>query len=161
MVPDRLFFRSGSGYTRYLQPSETTDYEYGISHPLLEGEYGTSSLPVNQVQVFGSTGMAEVFNWQEVEAFQLLNQVLDKNLDTVAKMQDRGTSELDKAALEGVSGTILVPTNCGQELYDVVEITDSRAGLAAVRRRVAGMFTRHTLEKGGHVYTQRLLLGAV
>ncbi len=152
MVPDRLFFGSGSGYLRYLQPSEATDYAYGVSHPIMEGEYGAFSLPVNQVQVFGSVGMAEVFNWQEVEAFQLLNQVRDMNLDTVAKMQDRGTSELDKAALEGISGAVLIPVNCGQEMYDVVEITDSRAGLSAARRRVVGMVSRYALEKGGYVY---------
>jgi len=32
-----------------------------------------------------------------------------------------------------------VPVNCGQELFDVVDITDSRAGLAAAKRRVVGI----------------------
>ena len=53
-----------------------------------------------------------------------------------------------------------MPVNCGQELYDVVEVTDAGAGLSAARRRVAGLAMRYSTGKRP-VYEQRIALGAV
>src|SRR5436189_47748 len=43
-----------------------------------------------------------------------------------------------------MSGEITVPVNCGQELYDVVEVTDVGAGLSTARRRVLGIAMRYS-----------------
>jgi hypothetical protein len=63
------------------------------------------------------------------------------------------------AELSSVNGFILVPVNCGQQLYDVIDITDSRAGLDAARRRVLGLSLVYGPKSGE--YQQRLLLGGV
>ena len=54
---------------------------------------------------------------------------------------------------------MLVPVNCGQQLYDVIEVTDARAGLAAAKRRVLGMTLVYQPQRGE--YFQRLELGGV
>jgi hypothetical protein len=65
--------------------------------------------------------------------------VRDRNLDSVAKAQARGDAYLREAEMEAEGGAVLIPVNCGQQLYDVVDITDSRAGLTAAKKRVLGI----------------------
>jgi hypothetical protein len=49
--------------------------------------------------------------------------------------------------------------NCGEELYDVVEVTDAGAGPSAARRRVLGIALRYSTGERP-VYEQRITLGA-
>ena len=53
-----------------------------------------------------------------------------------------------------------MPVNCGQELYDVIEVTDAGAGLSAARRRVVAMAMRYSTGKRS-VFEQDVTLGAV
>jgi hypothetical protein len=56
-------------------------------------------------------------------------------------------------------GAIRIPTNCGHQLYDVIDISDSRAGLSAAKKRVLEInLVYHPRHRE---YEQRLLLGAV
>jgi hypothetical protein len=52
-----------------------------------------------------------------------------------------------------------MPVNCGQQLYDVVSITDARAGLVVVKKRVLCIVLGYYPQRGE--YRQRLQLGAV
>ena len=54
-----------------------------------------------------------------------------------------------------------MPPNCGQELYDVVAITDAPAGLSVAKRRVVGLGLRYVRGRPAPAYEQRLTLGAV
>ena len=56
---------------------------------------------------------------------------------------------------------MVVRVNCGQELYDVVSVTDAAAGLSAAKRRVMGMVLRYSTDARSPAYEQRLRLGAV
>ena len=104
--------------------------------------------------------MAESFDWPEInDNFDRLVQVHDLNLDSLSKVQQRAEAELRQAQIAATGGEITVPLNCGQELYDVVDITDARAGLNQAKRRVLGL-TWHYLPARG-LYEQRLLLGEV
>ena len=54
--------------------------------------------------------------------------------------------------------------NCGQELYDVVSVTDGPAGLSDVDYRVVGIelhYLRRSRARRSPLYEQRLLLGNV
>jgi len=84
--------------------------------------------------------------------------VPDRNLTSVAQVESRADALLRRASLESVNGEITVPVNCGQELYDVIEVTDALAGLAAGRRGVVGIELRYATEKP--LYKQRIRLGA-
>ena len=63
-----------------------------------------------------------------------------------------------QAEIESVGGAIRVPVHCGQQLYDVIDITDSRAGLNAAKKRVLGIKLVYDTRKG--IYEEQLLLGA-
>ena len=71
-------------------------------------------------------------------------KVHDLNLDTLPKAQDRANAALREQLLVALDGEINVPVNCGQELYDVIEVTDDVAGLAAAKRRVMRLELRYS-----------------
>ena len=114
------------------------------------------------MQIYGDGIMSERFDWEEIaDIYDRLGQVHDLNLDTLAKAEARGDAELREEEIAAKGGEILVPTNCGQDLYDVVEITDERAGLSAVRRRIMGINLRYSTSGTEARYQQRLRLGGV
>jgi hypothetical protein len=165
-VPDVLFIEGSTAWVVNPLSDDDSDYGYGQSHPVIEGRYRQAGWGLNHIQVEGydpAEGEAivvDAFSWGQVELlYDKLGQVEDKNLDTVAKAGDRGEAYLRQAEMEAVDGAILAPVNCGQQLYDVVDITDSRAGLSAARRRVVGLTLVYRPRRGE--YQQRLLLGGV
>jgi len=85
--------------------------------------------------------------------------VHDRNLTTVALVESRADTMLRASGLTAVSGEITLPVNCGQELYDVIEVTDPGAGLSAAGRRVLGISLRYSTGEQP-VYEQRIALGA-
>jgi hypothetical protein len=85
--------------------------------------------------------------------------VEDRNIDTVAWAEERGAAYLREAEIESCSGAIRVPVNCGQQLYDVIDITDTRAGLNEERKRILAISLVYIPKRGE--YEQRLSLGAV
>ena len=165
-VPDVLFVEGATAGMVNPQASDSSVYSYGGERPVLEGRYHQGAWELNRVQVEGyDTGSDEMivvdrFSWGEIDRlYDRLRQLEDKNIDTVAKAQERGDAYLRQAEVASASGTILVPVNCGQQLYDVIDITDIRAGLSAAKRRVLGSVLVYSPRRGE--YRQRLHLGAV
>jgi len=104
--------------------------------------------------------IADGFAWDEIDRlYDRLKQVADRNLGTVAEAQQRGQAYLRQAEVEAAGGSILVPVNCGQQLYDVIDVTDVRAGRDSQKQRVTGMVLLYNPPRGE--YSQRLWLGAV
>jgi hypothetical protein len=165
-VPDALFIEGSQAHVVNPLSSDNSDYPYGSSHSIAEGRYKAKGWGLNRVQVEGydpaqgETIVADSFTWEQIDRFyDRLQQVEDKNLDTVAKVEQRGEAYLRQAEIESVDGSMLTPVNCGQQLYDVIDITDSRAGLEAAKRRVTGLTLVYSPSRGE--YQQRLLLGEV
>ncbi|MBI4289769.1 MAG: hypothetical protein HY671_15240 [Chloroflexi bacterium] len=162
MVPDVLFFRGNTAYSLNPQASDTSVYSYGSAgtgHAVLGGRYVQAS-GANHVQVYGNGVMSEGFSWAGVSlAYDSLLQVHDLNLDTPARVQARVARELRHREMETLGGEITVPANCGQELYDVIDVTDSPAGLSQAKRRVLGLSLVYSVEKRAAVYQHRLTLG--
>jgi hypothetical protein len=159
-APDVIMMRGEFGVLR--QPLQTEDavYGYGDNHSLYSGRYSLEAAPANRVQVFGAGVFAERFDWADAAArYDRLLQADDRGLTAVAQAEGRAEALLRHAALRSQDGEVTVPPNCGQELYDVIEVTDRAAGLTAARRRVLGLALRYSARKG--VYEQRIALGAV
>ena len=165
-VPDVLLVESNKGYL--INPLDTDDsvYSYGSDHPIFEGRYRKGALALNRVQVEGYDPVSEEpivvdsFAWDEIDRlYDRLKQLEDRNIDTVAKAQARGEAYLREAEIESGGGMIRIPVNCGQQLYDVVDITDSRAGLSGEKKRVLGLTLGYNPRRGE--YETRLSLGAV
>jgi len=165
-VPDVLFIEGSTVYVVNPLADDDSDYGYGSSHPVVEGRYRQAGWGLNRVQVEGyDPGQGEAivvdaFSWGQIDRlYDRLGQVEDRNLDTVAKAGERGEAYLRQTEMEAVDGGILTPVNCGQQLYDVVDITDSRAGLSAAKRRVIGLTLVYRPRRGE--YQQHLILGGV
>jgi len=162
MVPDVVFFRGHFAYIKNPQADETSAYSYGTEHAIFRGRYGSQRPQANRVQVFGDGPFVEAFGWDEIEdAYDRVRQVHDLNLDTVARAQDRADGEMRHQEIASSGGEIVVPVNCGQELYDVISITDQSAALTDAQRRVLGLVMRYSAGGRVPVYEQRLSLGAV
>ena len=164
-VPDVLFIEGNKAYLVNPLSSDSSVYSYGkLTLYLRVGIKG--SLGLNRVQVEGYDPVkgkpivVDSFSWNQIDRlYDRLNQLEDRNIDTVAKAEQRGEAYLREAEIESAGGTIRIPVNCGQQLYDVIDITDSRAGLDAEKKRVLGLILVYNPKRGE--YQQRLLLGGV
>jgi hypothetical protein len=150
MVTDVLFFTDGEGKIKNPLSSESSSYSYGgepsSSHVLFEGRYRSFPWDIHQIQALGRdpTSGAPI----EIEA-----------LGRIFEITGEETEDWREVEIESLSGVILIPTNCGQEPYDVIEITDSRAGLSSEKRRVLGLALTFYPQRAR--YFHRLNLGAV
>ena len=158
MLPDVIFLRGEFAFLKEPLAPETSAYSYGTTHAIRSGRYRDDVEP-NRVQVHGRGVFGERFDWPTVEvATDRLVEVHDTNLLTQTALEDRADAVLRHAAIDASGGEITAAPHCGQELYDVIEITDSGAGLAAAKRRVVGIETMYR-RIGRASYSQRLVLG--
>ena len=159
-LPDVLVFRGRRGHLVQLRASDAADYSYGAGHPVLRGRYASRARPYNRIQAYGGSHVGEAFDWDEMDRLsERLLQIHDLNLDTQQKAQERADAAMREQTLATLDGEIVAPPNLGQELYDVIEVTDPVAGLQAERRRVLGLRLdysraprteyRHTIRLGG------------
>ncbi len=166
LVPDVLFIEGNKAYLINPLDTDSSVYSYGSAHPIFEGRYRRGAWAINRVQVEGydTAGdepiVADSFAWDEIDGlYDRLKQLEDRNIDTVAKAQARGEAYLREAEIESGGGMIRIPVNCGQQLYDVIDITDSRAGLNAEKKRVLGLTLIYNPRRGE--YEEWLSLGEV
>jgi len=166
LIPDVVFIEGNQAYVVNPGSSDNSVYAYGSSHPLLEGEYRRRAWELNHVQVEGydpvndEPVVVDSFSWTQItRLYDRLSQLEDRNIDSVSKAEQRGDAYLRQAEIESASGAIQIPPNCGQQLYDVIDITDSRAGLSEAKKRVLGLTLVYNPRHGE--YGERLLLGAV
>ncbi|MEE8372131.1 MAG: hypothetical protein V3R87_00140 [Dehalococcoidia bacterium] len=159
MIHDVPYFRGATAYIKNPLAPESSDYTYGTDHAILVGRYGQQIKPVNRAQVIGDDAavFTEDWDWDEIALVgDLLGQVDDTYLDSVAKAHRQGLAIIRHADIEGLTGEIVVMLNAGQELYDVVTLTDAGAGLSGVKRRVMGMTHHYHAAKGQYTLTMRL-----
>ncbi len=165
-VPDVLFIEGNTAYVVNPQSSDSSYYAYGQTHPIFEGKYRQGAWELNRIQVEGYDPVADgiivkdTFAWSQIAGvYDRWQQLEDRNIDTTTKAVQRGEAYLREAEIASASGIILVPVHCGQQLYDVIDITDSRAGFVAQKRRVLGLALIY--QPGHGQYEQRLSLGGV
>ena len=165
-VPDVLFIEGNKACLVNPQSSDNSVYSYGQTHAIFEGRYREGAWEINRVQVEGYDSaederiVKDTFAWSQIaKLYDRLNQLEDRNIDTVNKAEQRGEANVREAEIESAGGTIRIPVNCGQQLYDVIDITDSQAGLSAEKKRVLGITLIYNSGRGE--YEQQLSLGAV
>jgi hypothetical protein len=163
-VPDTIFFEGIKAFLVNPQSTDSSVYAYGQSHVISQGKYHSGSWQTNQVRVEGNdavTGepvITDVFSWEQMAFIRdRVKQITDRNISSVTEGQSLAGAYLRKAEIEAASGFISTPVNCGQQLYDVIEISDPQAGLSAAKKRVVGIAMCYLPERGG--YEQKLLLG--
>jgi hypothetical protein len=163
-VPDFLFIEGDKACLVNPLSSDSSAYSYGGAHVIREGRYRQGAMDKNRVQVEGDNAgaliLVENFIWDGIQRhYERIACLSDKNLNTVAEAQSRGQAVLREKEIKVLGGTVTVPVNCGQQLYDVIDITDAGAGLDAAKRRVLGLEVVYQPRRGE--YSQRIFLGGV
>ncbi len=162
-VPDVIFIEGSTAYLVNPLDTDASVYSYvtpqTTDHVIQEGRYRIDAWELNRIQVEGDGVLADSFAWGEINNLHIVRfrQLYDKNLTTVTQAQERGEASLREAEIESADGVIKIPVNCGQQLYDVIDITDSRAGLSAEKKRVLGLVMVFNPAKSQ--YEHRLSLG--
>jgi hypothetical protein len=170
VVPDQAFADGGGLRVRFPQEGDATDYVYVTPGPSQMGEHALVSAryrdlgpATNRVRVLGAGIFNEGFDFSDIESMGEHNLLVnDINLTTAGQAADRAGFGLREAGLRSARDEIrLAGVNCGQELYDVVSITDPQAGLEGAKRRVLGLSWRYkSAAAGGEpAYATTLLLG--
>lgn len=165
-VPDVLFVEGNKACLVNPQATDNSLYSYGQDHPIFDGRYQEGAWEINRVQVEGydpigdQAIIVDSFSWSQISLlYDRWCLLEDRNIDTVTKAEQRGGALLREAEMAAISGAIRIHVNCGQQLYDVIDITDNRAGLSAVKKRVLGLSLTYHPRRGE--YQQWLSLGAV
>jgi hypothetical protein len=104
--------------------------------------------------------IVESYQWDEIYRMaDRLERVDDLNIRSAAAAGSCGAARLREEEIAASTGEILTPINCGQQLYDVIAITDPAAGLTAVKRRVIGISLAY--EKQSAKYINKIILGGM
>jgi hypothetical protein len=151
------FLMQGLGFACYPNPTN--------SHRILAATFG-DNLTITHTQVSGDTQdeppvhvREAAFDWDNLlRGIDNLSMQYDPNLEEPDQAEKRADALLRHEAQKSLGGQIIVPTNCGQELYDVVTVTDTRVGLADKNFRVLAIQTDYDRRQGK--YEQRLTIGA-
>jgi len=161
MIPDVIFFVRDTAYLKNPLASDSSQYSYGTDHRILEASYRELAQKANRAQVFGVDVFTEDWDWDEISlVYDRLAQASDINIFDTTKAHQRGEAILRGADIEGINGHILVPMNCGQDLFDVIAITSPQTGLNASKRRVLSLTRTWTLNKPKSRYSLSVGLGA-
>lgn len=80
----------------------------------------------------------------------------DPAIPTITQAGDVASAVLSKIRLMGKRGVILISPNCSQELFDVVQISDSGANQSAFKLRVVGLRFEYSPKQAR--YQHRLIL---
>lgn len=165
-VPDLLFIEGVKAYLVYPQSTDNSEYSYGQTHTILQGRYRIDSWQTNQINIEGLDSLSQQsiivnsFSWEQMERFyDRTKQIEDRNITTVSEGQALAASRLRKIEIDSLKDIIFVPVNCGQQLFDVIDITDDRSGLLSAKRRVKYIIINYVPERG--VYEEKITLGGV
>jgi hypothetical protein len=169
-VPDQLVFRGQEAFTKNPLPAEASCYSYDViasgawqSHPILSGKYA-HAVTASRARAIGrdvsnNPILEEALDWDLIAlAIDQLEQDYDPNLQDATRTQERADALLRDASLRAERGNLVIPTNVGQELLDVVTVTDARCGILAKKYRVLAIRADYDRRKGQ--YGQTLTLGA-
>jgi len=162
-IPDALIFDGNEAYVKDLKADESSCYIYGAEHTILAGCYA-SRITLSRARAIGRDDqdnriVEDAFDWPNLElGIDNLEQSYDPNLQSAARAQERADAILRRESLRSQGGQITVPTNVGQEIYDVITVTDKRCGITSKKYRVMRIDVQYA-PLGGQ-YQQRLTIGA-
>jgi hypothetical protein len=135
-----------------------------VWHVILDGQYNIESSEINRAYVIGRDVYGNPVYGTAVDSTELglvgerLDFQQEPAIPTSSQAESMASAILSKMRLTGKKGVILIPPNCGQELFDVVQITDDGANQQAVSFRVVGIRFEYNPKQAR--YQHKLILGA-
>ncbi len=167
-VPDFVYWEGSTPYLKELTTDEASDYTYGGSgnHVIVAGRYGARTPTYNHIEVFaGLSGAAIPIFGDEVDYDEVdlvghrLQKVYDYAYDTNAECDERAVGQLRKHDATSKRGELITLPNVGLQLFDVITVTDARAGISSEVYRVKGIEEVYDTTNGPLVFEQRVSLG--
>ena len=161
-LADRIRMTSIAGCVMLQpMPGDATTYTFGVAHPLRSVQLRTEQPRAAEAYAFGTGAFGEAIDYNAAAvAGAPRDYMRDATSTTGATAAATATAHLRRRALDADAGLIIVPPNCGQELYDMVEFSDGYISGSAIKRRVKGIDWRYE-RRPVAVYEQTLLLGAI
>jgi len=137
-----------------------------LIHAVLRASYRTEAPAYNHIRVEGFDSINNLpvivncFDYDDIaNSNARFMSVEDVNISSVDEATGRAESILRKDRSACTSGYIEIHPNCAQQVYDVINISDSKAGFVNERRRIIGINTFFQPACGK--YLQTLLLAKV
>ena len=161
MVPDMLRMRGATPLLFEPLSADSTDYEYGTAHAIYELRIEDGRASAGWARVFGNAVFAEAVDAAALRAGAGATLVVDDNLAVQARADVRATTVLRQQALAVPRGDAVASPNVGQEVGDVIEVTDATLGIEAARFRVAALRLRYARSGSRPRYEQTLSLTSV
>ena len=170
-VPDLLFIEGDAAYLVDPSADDNSVYSYAAPqidgiHPILAGRYRTEAPAYNHICVEGFDSInnqpliVNCYDYTDIEnSSERYLAIEDINIGSANAGEARGEATLRRSEMEAAGGYIEIHPNCGQQVYDVIDLTDNRAGMVNERRRIFGLQT--IFNPTGGKYTQTLILGFV
>ncbi|MBM4447519.1 MAG: hypothetical protein FJ023_09315 [Chloroflexi bacterium] len=135
-----------------------------VWHVILDALYSTETPDINRAFVIGRDvyGMPVYGEAHTTAESALVGQRLDFRqelaIPTTAQAGSMASAVLSKMRLTGKMALILIPPNCGQELFDTVQVTDKQANQSNAQYRVVGLRFEYNPRQAR--YHHKLILGA-
>lgn len=117
---------------------ETPHYAYDTDHAFIKDVNDISCVLPNQVIVawgeFGLSDITAYYGYKKDDAaiarFGVeVSQLLTIEVDSDSDAEDIADAKLNRIQKEATRGSVIAPMNCGQELFDYIKVTDTRAGV--------------------------------
>lgn len=118
---------------------EAAAYGYGTDHPLEAVRVGEAAPEAGWARVFGAGLFAEAVDTAAIARGAPAAIVVDDNLGSVAQALTRANAVLRKAALAAEGGELVARPHAGQEIGDVIALTDVALGLDGAHFRVTSL----------------------
>ena len=141
-LPDVLVVSGVNATLTEPAPDAAVDYAYGADHAVLELRDEERDPATGWVRVFGNGVFAEALDGEALRRGASTTVTVDDNLTAQARADARASTLLRQSALAVPRGELIVAPNVGQEVADVVSVTDAVLGLSAARYRVAALRLR-------------------
>lgn len=156
----------GNGlYVGFTEPAaaDAIDYTYGTDHAIYESRT-RARVRVSFVEILAEGVIGQAFDFPEmVHVRPLTDRRRDAHATASSDAQDHADARMRKAVMGEDLGELVVPTNCGTEVGDVVAYSDTLVNASQLKARVVGFETRFRRARPGRqpVYEQTLRLGGV
>ena len=160
-LPDVLVVGGLTAVLTEPQAGDPAVYSYGTDHALLGLEIAEGATPAGWARVFGDGLFAEAVDVERLRAGAGAVIALDDNLDVQARADARAATLLRQSELSVRRGELIVRPNAGQEVADVIDVSDPSLGASAVRYRVAALRLRFARAGPRPRYEMTLSLSAV
>jgi hypothetical protein len=161
-VADRIIMRTIAGATiTEPLPGAAAAYTFGGAHAIYHAVASVEPPPIAQARAFGAAAYGDAIDYDNAQlaGVATYEDQRDQTSATGATAAATATAHLRQRALDAHRGSITAPPNCGQQVLDVVALTDPLVSSATFKARVRAITWKYDRRKS--VYQQTLELGAL